>query len=80
MRTKISFFFAIFSSFVHYFFIILYTMIAWSNVKLLVEVPPLHKKGGPKFVPHGPKSDPKLGFLSLFQVWVIRFPGDCLGA
>ena len=41
--------------------------------------PPPPKKRGPKFGPNGSKSDPKLGFLSLFQVWVISFPGDCLG-
>ena len=54
-------------------------MIAWNNLKLIVEVKPAKKIWGPKFGPNGPKSGPKLGFLSFFQVWFISFPGNCIG-
>ena len=63
-------FFAIFSSLVHWFSFKLHRMIAWNIVLLLVEVKPAKKKneGGVKFWPNGPKLDPKLDFLSFFQV------------
>ena len=35
-----------------------------------------NKNWGPKFGPNDPKSDPKLGVLLLFQVWVISFHGN----
>ena len=35
--------------------------------------------GGPKCWPNGAKSDPKLGFSPLSQVWFISFPLNCIG-
>ena len=54
-------------------------MIAWNNVWLLVEIKPAKKNWGPKFGPYGPKWVIKVGFLSFFQIWLIGFPGNCIG-
>ena len=44
-----------------------------------VEVEPAKQFLGPNFGPNGPKSGPKLGFLSFSQVWFISFLLNCKG-
>ena len=40
----------------------------------------IHEKNfWPKFLPKGPKSGSKLGFLSFSQVWFLSFPLNCIG-
>ena len=54
-------------------------MIAWNIFELLVEIKLAGKKNGPIFGPNWPKSGPKIGFVSFFQVWFIGFGGNCTG-
>ena len=54
-------------------------MIPWNNVQLSLEVKLTKRKKEPKFGPNGLKSDQKLGFMLLFQVQFISFPGNWIG-
>ena len=46
-------------------------MIAWNNFYLLAEVIPAKNYWWLKFGPSGPKSDPKLVFLSIFKFGLL---------
>ena len=69
-------FFVIFSSLVSLVFLeITYNDTVQQCLQLGKTLGKTHKKiRRPKLGPNGPKSGPKLLFLSFFQVWFISFP------